>query len=355
MLRIGLCTGGGDCPGLNAAIRAVVRCAADKAKNIEIFGIENSITGLLNSPHSLRRLTTNDVSGILERGGTILGTSNSGSPFNNATNAQRVKDQFLKAWKKSKLDGLISIGGDGSQRIARQLHNIGIKTIGIPKTIDNDFAPTELSVGFSTAVEVVSEAIGRLHSTAEAHSRLMVVEVMGRHAGFIALHSGIASGAHVVLIPEIPYDYDAIVKKIKERQKRDRRFCVIIVAEGAHEKGTKPTFRSSATGTVHLGGIADEVARQLHKRTKIDARVTVLGHVQRGGSPGVADRILASMFGAEAVHLASVGKFGRVVCLQRGHVTSVHYDDIKDEGVANVSKDSFFIKTAEALGICLGR
>ena len=352
-MKIGLATGGGDCPGLNAAIRAVVRTLSEKSRNNKIIGIRDSINGLLSSPPDVIPLEMGSVAGILERGGTILGTSNSGSPFKK--DDKKAHKKLLTNWRKLNLDGFIIIGGDGTQRIAHTLYKIGIPIVGIPKTIDNDFTPTSLSIGFLTAVDVVAQCVSRLHSTAEAHSRIMVVEVMGRHAGFIALHAAIASGAHIALIPEIPFDYEKIAKKIKERSRRGRNFCVVIVAEGAFEKNKKPLFRSSATGTLNLGGIADDVARRLHEKTGTDARVTVLGHIQRGGPPSVPDRILASLFGVKAAQLCLEKKFGHVVGLMEGNISSIHFNDIPEDGTCDLGKENPIIAAAESLGICLGR
>ncbi len=350
-MKIGLSTGGGDCPGLNAAIRAVVRTLQEKSSTNEIVGIKDSINGLLSTPPQTIKLEAQDVSGILERGGTILGTSNSGSPLKN----KKTENKLLENFKKLKLNGIIIIGGDGTQRIAHGIHKLGVPVIGIPKTIDNDFAPTSLSIGFLTAVDVVASCVSRLHSTAEAHSRIMVVEVMGRHAGFIALHAAIASGAHVALIPEIPFDYAKIVRKIQQRSKRGRNFTVVIVAEGAFEKNKKPLFRSSATGTLNLGGVADDVARNLHQKTNIDARVTVLGHIQRGGPPSVPDRILASLFGVKAAELCMSKQFGKVVGLIDGRIGSIDFADIPADGTCELNPKNPIISAAESLGICLGR
>lgn len=352
-MKIAICTGGGDCPGLNAVIRAVTRHAILDHK-MEVVGIFESINGLMSDPPKIRPLRLDDVAGILDRGGTILGTSNKGSPFKDPIKGPLAIATAMKNWKTLGLDALIVVGGDGTQRMALNLHDAGMPIIGIPKTIDNDYSPTDLSIGFTTAVEVAAEAISRLHSTAEAHSRAMVIEVMGRDAGFIALHAGIAAAANVILLPEIPYNFDAIVKATEERRSRGRNFSIIVVAEGAFEQGKAPCFRSSATGTLNLGGVADEVARQLHVRIGMDARVTVLGHTQRGGSPGTIDKILATTFGVHAVDLAAKRQWGRVVTWHGGKVGSMAYSDI-GEGTRAISPKDQFLHAAESIGICLGR
>ena len=321
---------------------------------MEVFGIQDSLNGLMSDPPQIRQLRLEDTSGILDRGGTILGTSNKGSPFKDPDKGAHAVQTALKHWQALKLDALIVVGGDGTQRMALNLHTNGMPIIGIPKTIDNDYSATDLSVGYMTSVEVAADAIGRLHSTAESHSRVMVVEVMGRDAGFIALHAGIAAGANVILLPEIPYNYDAIVASLKARAARGRPFAVVVVAEGAFEKDKEPMFRSSSTGTMHLGGIADEVARQIHARAGTDTRVTVLGHIQRGGAPSTFDRILATAFGVHAVKLAAQKRYGRVVGLRGSRITDMSYDELFD-GTRAIGASDQFVEAAEAVGICLGR
>jgi ATP-dependent phosphofructokinase / diphosphate-dependent phosphofructokinase len=352
-VNIGICTGGGDCPGLNAVIRAVTRHAILNY-GMEVFGVECSLNGILCSPPAVRKLTMSDVSGILHRGGTILGTSNKGSPFKDPKTGATAIANALTNWKSLGLDCLIVVGGDGTQRMALQLQNAGMPIIGIPKTIDNDYEPTDVSIGFMTAVEVASEAISRLQSTAESHSRVMVAEVMGRDAGFIALHAGLASSANVILLPEIPFSYDAILLAMEKRRERGRNFSIVVVAEGAHEIGKEPKFRSSSTGSVHLGGVADEVAIQIHARAGIDSRVTVLGHIQRGGSPAPLDRILATAFGVHAVDLVARKEFGQVVGYRGGKITNIAYSEFQNQARSLSLKDPF-LHAAESVGICLGR
>lgn len=353
-MRIGISTGGGDCPGLNAVIRAFVK-SATRVHNMEVFGIEDSLDGLIDRPVRIRPLFDKDVRGILDRGGTILGTSNRGSPFKSPDGGAAVRKRIKEAWVESRLDGLVVIGGDGTQGMAHVIsEELGIPLIGIPKTIDNDFGTTQLSIGYMTAVDVAADAIERLQSTAESHDRIMVAEVMGRSAGFIALNAGIAAGAHIILIPEIPFQYDAILKKIEERKRDGRQFCVVVVAEGAHEAASQPHFRTSASGSTHLGGIGDVVARELFLRTGIATRVTVLGHTQRGGSPNPWDRILATAFGTYAADLAAKKKFGRIVCLQDGKIGDIGYAEMK-RGATPLSTNNFMLAAAEQVGVCLGR
>jgi ATP-dependent phosphofructokinase / diphosphate-dependent phosphofructokinase len=352
-MKIGICTGGGDCPGLNAVIRAVTRHAI-LHHNMDVYGIECSINGLLCDPPAARQLSLSDVGGIIDLGGTILGTSNKGSPFKDPEGGEKAKAKAFANWKNLGLDCLLVVGGDGTQRMALQLHAAGMPIIGIPKTIDNDYEATDISIGFMTALDVATDAISRLHSTAEAHGRVMVAEVMGRDAGFIALYAGLASAANVILIPEIPFDFDVIVKAMDERRKRGRNFSVIVVAEGAREIGKDPLFRASVTGSTHLGGIADHVAHEIHQRTGMDARVTVLGHIQRGGAPGTVDRILATAFGVHAVDLAARRQFGRIVGYREGKITDAGYDDFK-LSTRTISLHNPYLHAAESIGTCLGR
>jgi 6-phosphofructokinase 1 len=352
-MKIGICTGGGDCPGLNAVIRAVARHAILN-HGMDVYGIEQSINGLLCDPPAAKKLSLMDVAGIIDKGGTILGTSNKGSPFKDPQKGAEAKAKAFKNWKDLGLDCLIVVGGDGTQRMALQLHDAGMPIIGIPKTIDNDYLPTDISIGFMTAVDVAADAIGRLHSTAEAHSRVMVAEVMGRDAGFIALHAGIAAAANVILIPEIPFNFDAIIRAMDDRRNRGRNFSVIVVAEGAREEDQEPMFRSSATGSIHLGGIAGEVASKLHQKTGIDTRVTVLGHIQRGGAPVTLDRILATAFGVHAVDLAAKKSYGRVVGYLGGKITDMGYKEFEN-GTRSLSLTDPYLHAAESIGICLGR
>ncbi len=359
-MKIGVCTGGGDCPGLNASLRAVVKHAIG-SYGMEVYGINDSFNGLMSRPLEVRRIQMNDVSDMLSRGGTFLGTTNKGNPFRfrgpNETEPCDHSQAVKEAYDQLGLDCIIVVGGDGTQSIAYQLSKLGMNMIGVPKTIDNDLAETDETIGFQTAVEIASESIARLQTTAESHDRIMVLEVMGRDAGHIALHSGIAGGANIILIPEIPFDYDSIVKKVEERKSLGRYFSIVVVSEGAFEKGGSQSTVTTTTSShrpTNLGGIGAMVAQKLHELTKFDARYTVLGHVQRGGSPSHYDRVLASSFGAFAVELAKKKKFGRVVVKQQGRLTDVAYEKVA--GISRpLSTDSQMIMTAEAIGICLGR
>ena len=356
-MKIGLSTGGGDCPGLNSVIRAIVRYASESLGH-EVIGIEDSFNGLLDRPYRIRPLKLKDVSGILNRGGTILGTSNSGNPFK-LKDGQDPKtcDKSLavvEAYHALGLGCMIVIGGDGTQRIAKQFIGHGLNIIGIPKTIDNDLHQADFTTGFETAVEVASEAILRLQSTAESHDRIMLLEVMGRHAGHIALHSGIASGAHVILVPEIPFDYKAIVKKIQERREQGHRYSVVAVAEGAFELGGEKVYQVRPTGKKNLGGIGQVVADKLSELTGSESRVTVLGHIQRGGEPCPRDRILGTLYGVKAVDLAVAREFSQVVVMRDHKLQAVPYESIAP-GYRQLESNDMYLNAAKAIGICVGR
>ncbi|MBC7532898.1 MAG: ATP-dependent 6-phosphofructokinase [Oligoflexus sp.] len=356
-MKIGLSTGGGDCPGLNSVIRAIVRYASATLGH-EVIGIEDSFNGLLERPYKTRPLGLTDVSGILNRGGTILGTSNSGNPFKlkpgqdpkSCDKSQMVVD----AYKDLGLDCIIVIGGDGTQRIASQFIKLGLNIIGIPKTIDNDLLQADFTTGFETAVEVASEAIIRLQSTAESHARIMVLEVMGRYAGHIALHSGIASGAHVILLPEIPFSYESIVKKVEERRQLCHNYSVVVVAEGAFEKGGEQVFQMRPSGKKNLGGIGQVVADKLSELTGSDSRITVLGHIQRGGEPCPRDRILGTLYGVKAVDMALKGEFSQVVVMHGHKLKAVSYQSIAN-GYRELEANDMYLDAAEAIGVCMGR
>jgi len=354
-MKIGLCTGGGDCPGLNAVIRAVVKHAIG-SHNFEVWGIKDSFNGLMSRPLAARQLQIGDVTEILTRGGTILGTTNKGDPF--LTKAGKDQSELVvEGYKQLGLDALIVIGGDGTQTIAARLATLGLNIVGIPKTIDNDLAGTDETVGFNTAVEVASAALERLRSTAESHDRIMLLEVMGRDAGHIALHAGIAGGANAILLPEIPFDYQSIVAKIEARKKLGRFFSIVVVAEGAYEKESKPVYTDSTTSSKpsrNLGGVGAVVAQELHNRTGFDTRVTVLGHIQRGGTPSPYDRVLASMFGVSAVDAVMRKDFGKIVVLNQGQMQMVTYQQVAGKSQP-LTLDSKYIHTAESIGICLGR
>jgi len=322
MRKIGILTGGGDCPGLNPVIRAVVRKGINEG--YEIIGIKNGWKGMVENDSVV--LNINAVSGILPKGGTILGTSRT-NPYNNAGDLDKVKDNF----KKMGLDALIAVGGEDTLGVADKLTKDGIPNIvGVPKTIDNDLSATDYSFGFDTAVNVATECIDRLHTTAESHHRIIVAEVMGRHAGWIAIESGIAGGADVILIPEIPIDIEEVCSIIKKRHARGKTFSIVVVAEGAQFKeGSFVTQeqRLDAFGHIRLGGIGELLAQEIEKRTGYETRVSVLGHIQRGGSPTAFDRVLGTKFGVKAVELVKNKKFGRMVALSGTKIIDVPIQD----------------------------
>lgn len=323
MLKVGVLTGGGDCPGLNAVIRAVVRKAFQN--NIKIVGIKNGWKGLVE-PDTVE-LDISAVSGILPKGGTILGTSRT-NPYKKPEDVQKV----ISNYKKLGLDALIAIGGEDTLGVANKLNkeNKGVNVVGCPKTIDNDLNATDYTFGFDTAVNIATEAIDRLHSTAESHHRIMVVEVMGRHAGWIALHSGLASGADVILIPEVKIDLDEVCEILKKRKERGKSFSIVVVAEGAEFKAGQVVLKEEkldSFGHVRLGGIGEILAAEIEKRTGFETRTTVLGHIQRGGTPSAADRFLATRFGVKAMELVLNKKFGYMASLKGTDVTEVPIQD----------------------------
>ncbi len=317
-MRIGVLTGGGDAPGLNAAIRAVTRRAI--SYGYEVIGIKRGWAGILDK--DIVKLDRDAVSGILPKGGTILGTSRT-NPFAK----EEDKNKLLKNIKELGLDVIVAIGGDDTQSVASKLSDLGYKVVGIPKTIDNDLSGTDRTFGFDTAVAIATEAIDRIHTTAESHQRTIVVEVMGRHAGWIALYSGIAGGADVILLPEEPFDIDEVCSMVKKRYEQGRKFAVVVVAEGAVPKGIEDFFTRSgekdAFGHERLGGIGEWLEKEIEKRTGVETRSVVLGHVQRGGSPTAYDRILATRFGIAAADLIKNGDFGKMVSLQGEKIVSV--------------------------------
>lgn len=315
-MRIGILTGGGDCPGLNPVIRAAVRTAIHEG--YEIVGIQNGWKGLVEGND--KPLDLGSVSGILHRGGTILGTSRA-NPYKDKAALESAKKNF----KVIGLDALIVIGGEDTLGVALKLYRDGFNVVGVPKTIDNDLSGTDFTFGFDTAVNIAMEAIDRLHTTAESHHRIMVVEVMGRHAGWIALHSGIAGGADLILIPEAPIKMSEVVEVIRKRNDRGKKFCIIVVAEGAKFEGSEITLeqRLDDFGHVRLGGVGEVLARKIEEMTNFETRVTVLGHIQRGGSATAFDRVLGTRFGEKAVQLVKQKKFGRMVALKANEIISV--------------------------------
>lgn len=356
--RIAVNTGGGDAPGLNAVIRSVVLSAV--GRGWDVLGIRRGYTGLLDTTKILQ-LDADAVRGITHIGGTILGTTNKGDPFafpvtlpGRPTELVDRSDEVVENFKRLGIDALIAIGGDGSMRIASRFAAKGIPIVGVPKTIDNDLTGTVATFGFDTAVSVATDAIDRLHSTAEAHERVMVVEVMGRYAGWIALHSGVAATADVVLIPEIPFDIDRVCDKITDREAHGRRFSIVVVAEGAMPAGGSMVIKREELGReALLGGIGEQIAAQIQKRTGKETRTVVLGHIQRGGRPTTFDRLLALRFGAAAVRLVEQGTFNHMVALDPPVVLAVPLD-VATSRMKTVPVDSDTVLTARDLGISFG-
>jgi 6-phosphofructokinase 1 len=356
--RIGIVTGGGDCPGLNTVIRAVAKAAAQRGW--ETLGFLGGYEGLLE-PRRFLNLDYNAISGLLLRGGTILGTANRGK-FSAKTGhglarglPTELMDETKRGFEAMGLSGLVSIGGDGSLSIAQQLFEHGIPIVGVPKTIDNDLDGTLFTFGFDSAVACATDALDRLHTTAESHNRVLVLEVMGRYAGWIALLAGIAGGADVILIPEVPFRYESIAAKVREREKQGKNFTLIVVAEGARERdgGFVTSAAQEANREARLGGIGVVVAARVEQETGKEARTCVLGHLQRGGSPTAFDRVLCSTFGAYAVELIDAGDFGTMVAWQGAQVTAIKISDAVGR-LKTVRPDGSIIRTAQALGISLG-
>lgn len=359
--RIGVLTGGGDCPGLNAVLRALVKTAVLNY-GWEVVGIREGFEGLL-SPGLTGPLGLAEVRGLLPRGGTILGSSNRGNPFEykkvkgKKTVVVDISEKAMRTYKRLGLDALIVIGGDGSLKIAQRFYEKGMNVIGVPKTIDNDLMSTDATFGFRTAVMTATEAIDKLHTTAESHHRAMVVEVMGRYAGWIALESGLAGGADVILIPEIPYDIKKVCDKIRRRDKRGSHFSIIVVAEGAKPVGGDVIVlekKKVGHGLDRLGGVGDQVGAQIQDITGMETRTTVLGHIQRGGTPTAFDRNLSTRFGVAAVNLVNEERFGRMVCYQDFRIESVRIEKAVGSFKA-VDPDGELVRTAEAIGISFGR
>lgn len=358
--KIGILTGGGDAPGLNAVIRAVVKGAILHHK-VRVVGIMDGFSGLVEN-HT-RELTLADVRGILPRGGTILGTTNRGNPFKYVEKLKDGTERVVDAsgvakenFERLGLDALIVIGGDGTLTIGNALmQSHGIPVVGVPKTIDNDLEATDRTFGFSTAVEVATDALDRLHTTAESHHRIMLLEVMGRDAGWIALHSGLAGGADVILIPEIPFNLEPVVAKVWARQNRGSAFSIVVVAEGAKPEGGEQVYAAvdPTTGWKRLGGISYRLAPQLQEKTGLEVRVTVLGHIQRGGTPSAEDRILATRFGSAALELAMAGRFGHMVALRGDHVAPVPIEAAINR-LKRVDPEGEEVRAARCLGVVFG-
>ena len=348
--RIGILTGGGDCPGLNAVIRAAVRTAT-RDHGLEVLGIQLGFEGLLTK--SCIPLTNELIRGILPKGGTLLRTTNRGNPFEYPVgdHCEDRSQQAVDNIRELGIDGIIAIGGDGTLRIAQRLANMGVGVVTVPKTIDNDLAATDYTFGFLTAVSVATDAVDRLHTTAESHDRVMILEVMGRNAGWIALYSGLAGGADIILIPEIPYRPEAIVQSIRSRQTEGSPFDIIVVAEGAKRMGGQERYADRRSR--RLGGIAYQVADDIAREIDLEIRVTVLGHIQRGGSPIPFDRLLATRFGKAAADLIAAGDFGKMVALRGDSIVAVPIAD----AVSNpkyVDPRGELVATARSLGISFG-
>jgi 6-phosphofructokinase 1 len=356
--RIGVVTGGGDCPGLNAVIRAVAKSA--QRRGWSAVGIIGGYEGLL-APQRTIELEGATLSGLLVRGGTILGTANKGKFSAKVGHGQsrelprELLDETKRGCEQLRITGLVSIGGDGSLSIAQQLHAHGIPIVGVPKTIDNDLEATVMTFGFDSAVACATDAVDRLHSTAESHERIMVLEVMGRYAGWIAIYAGLAGGADVVLIPEIPFTYESVCAKVAERENDGRRFTIVVVAEGACPAGGKFTTVAAQEQNreARLGGVGAQVAEELQRRTGKEARAVVLGHLQRGGSPTNMDRALCTAFGAHAVELIAAGNFGRMVTFTGAQISSAPLSEATGK-LRTVPLDGGFVQTARAMGVCLG-
>jgi len=354
--RLGVLTGGGDAPGLNAVIRAVVKSASNSG--MECVGLEDSFDGLIERNRS-RILTPRDVTGILRLGGTILGTTNRGNPFAYpvATSAgtKDYSDRVVETFHEMGLGALIVIGGDGTLAIAHEFCRRGIPIVGVPKTIDNDIVGTTNCFGFDTAVAFATDAIDRLHTTAEAHKRIMVVELMGRYAGWIALYAGVAGGADAILIPEIPFDLTLVARRLRERDEWGARFSIVVVAEGACPKGgTLSLVEAAHDGFVErLGGIGAQLCQALGQLTGKETRSVVLGHLQRGGAPTSFDRVLATRFGGKAVELVKQGSFGTMVAYAPPDIVARRLDDIVGK-IKTVPLDLDLLLTAKALGVTFG-
>jgi phosphofructokinase-like protein len=357
--RIGVMTGGGDCPGLNAVLRAVTKTAIHKY-GYEVIGFKDGYYGLVKN-HCVE-LKSNDASGILDKGGTILGSSNKDNPFkfrvesNGKVNYVDMSDTVIENVNSLGIDCMIIIGGDGTLTSARDFARKGMNVIGVPKTIDNDLCATDKTFGYMTAVDTATDAIDKLHSTAESHHRVMILEVMGRYAGWIALSSGIAGGADVILIPEIPYDVNKVVDKILERKANGKHFSIVVVAEGAKAVDGEMVVSKideKSPDPIKLGGIGNKLALDIERLSGIETRVTVLGHLQRGGRPNPYDRILSTRFGVKAVELASEGKFGMMVGLSGDEIVARTLEEAVGK-LKTVPADGELVRIAKSVGVSFG-
>ena len=357
--RIGILTGGGDCPGLNAVIRGVAKAAM--SGGLDVVGIEDGYLGLIEN--RMRELTRLDVSGILTRGGTILGSCNKANPAkyslpdgSGGWTVQDVRDQVVRHYALAGLDAIIVIGGDGTMTGAAELAARGLNIVGVPKTIDNDLCSTEITFGHDTAVSTASDALDKIHTTASSHHRVMVVELMGRYAGWLTLHAGVATGTDVILIPEIPFQMEKVADYCVRRSRGGRGFTIVAVGEGAspagHDRFVERVIANSPD-PIRLGGVGKFVAESVEKLTGIDSRASVLGHMQRGGTPTAHDRILATQFAYHAYELMAAGQFGRVVVQRDGKIDSVPLDQVANK-VRTVPLDYPLIGAARAIGTCFG-
>jgi phosphofructokinase-like protein len=357
--RIGILTAGGDCPGLNAVIRAVAKTAMKKY-DLEVMGIEDGFLGLIQN--RMRLLDNESVSNILTLGGTILGTNNKTAPrkypmkVNGKTEFRDVTDRCMEYIAENRLDALVVIGGDGSMSIASDFVRLGVNCIGVPKTIDNDLYGTDVTFGFATAVSVATDALDRVHTTAASHHRVMVIEVMGRNAGWIALHSGVASGSDIILIPEIPFDILKVCDCVVGRSKRGKRFSIACVAEGSRPIGGEQVvnrYDPNRPDPIRLGGVGQKIAEEIETRTGIETRPITLGHVQRGGTPVAADRVLATEFGNAAIELLVDGERNRLVVMQGRTVTHIPLEEAENKQRL-VPLDHPLIQAARNVGTCFG-
>lgn len=357
--KLAVLTGGGDCPGLNAVIRGVV-CTSINA-GYDIYGVEDGFSGLVEDKMELMNLKS--VFGILQRGGTILGTTNRDNPFSyNITQAdgtiiqKNMGNQVVENIKKRGIECLIVIGGDGSLKISSELSKLGVRVINVPKTIDNDIPGTERTFGFDTAVSIATEALDRLQTTAESHHRVMVLEVMGRYAGWIALHAGIAGGADVILLPEIPFSFDLFMQKIKDRANTGKGFSLVVVAEGAKEIGGEVTIARTVANSfesIRLGGIGQKIADRVEKETGIESRCAVLGHIQRGGCPTAYDRVLSTRYGVAAVEAFLRGEYNVMVAIQYNKIVTLPIASVADQ-MSLVPIESELVINAKRIGVSFG-
>jgi phosphofructokinase-like protein len=357
---IAILTAGGDCPGINAVIRAVAKTAMND-HDMNVVGIEDGFLGLIEG--RWHHLGNESVSGIITLGGTILGTSNKADPFGYVVdqedkNAERVdvSDAVIKNFEKTGASSLIAIGGDGTLSISERLCGKGLPIVGIPKTIDNDVSCTDFTFGFDSAMATATDAIDKIHTTAQSHHRVMIIEVMGRYVGWLALCSGTAGGGDVILIPEIPCDIEVVCKRLLDRSRKGKRFTIVVVAEGATELGGELIVKKVVKDShdpIRLGGIADVLAAEVERRTGLETRVTVLGHLQRGGTPTAFDRVLATRFGRDAATLAAKGSTGVMVALKCNDIVPVALKDAV-KGIKRVPRDHHLIATAESVGMSFG-